>query len=163
MIDDVIAGERVERFWAAYAAGAPLSIKAYRVMKLGDSAELANELATQVVNGGKRATTCLLRDLADPRRRMPAPGDFKVIVDGTNSPRCIVRILSVDIKRLGDVDEPFALADGGGDCSLEWWRAAHARYFRRQAARAGFAVDYSTEVILERFEVVWPPELADRP
>jgi uncharacterized protein YhfF len=91
---------------------------------------------------------------------MPKPGDHVVVVDGKNSPRCIVRILNVNIKPLCEVDEGFASDEGGGDRSLEWWRSAYARYFSRQGAREGFAVDDATVVILERFEVVWPNELA---
>lgn len=161
MIDDLIAGERVQRFWDAYVASARLGVKEFAVLRFGDCTDLADELATQVVTGMKRAATSLLRDFVELGRRIPVPGDLSVVIDGKNSPRCIVHILQVDIKALSDVDEGFAWDEGGGDRSLEWWRSAHARYFKRQGARGGFAVDGGTEVVLERFEVVWPLELSD--
>jgi uncharacterized protein YhfF len=132
-------------------------------VRFGDSSDLADELATQVVVGEKHATTTLLRDFTELGKPMPKPGDFSVVIDGKNSPRCIVQTLHVDVKALRDVDESFARDEGGGDRSLEWWRSAHARYFKRQGAREGFAVDDGTEVILERFEVVWPLGFSDRP
>jgi uncharacterized protein YhfF len=92
---------------------------------------------------------------------MPMPGDLCVVVDGKKSPRCIVQILLVEIRQLRDVDEGFAWDDGGGDGSLAWWRSAYERYFRRQGAREGYAVDDATEVVLERFKVVWPVEVAN--
>jgi hypothetical protein len=39
---------------------------------------------------------------------------------------------------------------------------AHRRYFGRQAAREGFVMHDGIETVFERFEIVWPPELADR-
>ncbi len=164
MIDDPLtADERVQQFWDAYAASARVGVETFTVVRFGDSSDLADELATQVVAGEKRATTNLLRDYTELGKPMPKPGCFGVVIDGKNSPRCIVHILQVDIKPLGDVDESFARDEGGGDRSLEWWQSAHARYFKRQGAREGFAVDDGTEVILARFEVVWPLELSDRP
>jgi uncharacterized protein YhfF len=163
MTDDRIEDERVKRFWDAYVASARVGSTKFAVLKFGDGAELADELASQVVAGRKRATASLLRDTMERGTPMPEPGDLCVVVDGKDAPRCIVRILDVDIKPLRDVDEEFAWAAGGGDRSLEWWRSAHTRYFKRQGAREGFVIDDATKVVLERIEVVWPNELADRP
>jgi uncharacterized protein YhfF len=163
VIDDLLtADEQVQQFWDAYATSARVGVKEFDVLKFGDCADLADELAALVVSGEKRATTHLLRDFTELGRPMPKPDDFSVVIDGKNSPRCIVHILQVDIKPLGDVDESFAWDEGGGDRTLEWWRSAHARYFKRQADRDGFAIDGCTEVVLERFEVVWPLELSDQ-
>jgi uncharacterized protein YhfF len=163
MIGDLTDDQRVQEFWDAYAASTRIGINTYAVLRFGDCTDLADELATRVLTGEKRATTSLLRDFTELGKRVPKPGNFSVIIDGKNSPCCIIQTLQVDIKPLRDVDESFAWDEGGGDRSLEWWRSAHARYFKRQGAREGFAVDDGTEVILERFEVVWPLELSDRP
>jgi len=164
VIDDLLnADERVQRFWDAYATSARAAVDKVDVLRFGDCADLADELATQVITGKKRAKTLLLRDFTKLGRPIPKPGQFSVIIDGGNSPRCIIQTRQVDIKPLCGVDESFAWDEGGGDRSLEWWRSAHIRYFKRQGAREGFAVDDDTEVILERFEVVWPPELSDQP
>jgi len=163
MIHDLTDDERVRQFWDAYAASARVSAKKFAVLRFGDCADLADELASQVVAGAKRANTRLLRDFVEHSRRIPEPGSFSVVIDGQNVPRCIVRILQVDIKPLGEVDETFAWDEGGGDRSLEWWRSAQTRYFRRRGAREGFTVDDSSELVLERFKVVWPLERADPP
>jgi uncharacterized protein YhfF len=160
VINNLIVGERVQSFWDAYATSARSSVKEFVVVRFGDCIHLADELATQVVAGKKRATTSLLRDFTELGRRIPEPGDFIVVIDGKNTPRCIVCILQVEIKALGEVDETFAWDEGGGDRSLQWWRSAHARYFKRRGVREGFAVNDHTQVILARFEVVWP--LLDR-
>ncbi len=163
MIDDLIGNERVLLFWDAYATWARPGVNEFAILRFGDCADLADELAGQVVIGKKRATTRLRRDFTELGSRIPKPGDFSVIIDGKNSPRCIVQVLHVEIKALGDVDETFAWDEGGGDRSLTWWRSAHERYYKRRGAREGFPVDDGTEIVLERFTVVWPLELSDRP
>ncbi|MDQ6766968.1 MAG: ASCH domain-containing protein [Candidatus Eremiobacteraeota bacterium] len=149
----------MKQFWNAFAAIFRVGPTSFRVFQFGDSAELADELSSQVVAGKKRATTTLLRDFATRGMPVPKPGNFGVVIDGKNAPCSIIRMVQVEIKPMRDVDERFAWDEGGGDRSLAWWRAAYARYFKRQGAREGFEVDDGVEVVLERFEVVWPPEI----
>jgi uncharacterized protein YhfF len=161
MRDDRIEHESIRGFLDAYEASVRVGHPEYVVLRFGDGDALADELAAQVVLGKKRATTSLLRDMTESGKPMLKPGDLCVVVDGRNSPRCIVQILRVAIKPLRDVDEDYAWAEGGGDGSLAWWRSAYDRYFRRQGARDGFAVDAATVVVLARFAVVWPLRLAN--
>jgi hypothetical protein len=43
----------------------------------------------------------------------------------------------------------------------EWWLAAHRQLFGRRATGQGFRMHDEIETTFERFEVVWPPEIAD--
>jgi uncharacterized protein YhfF len=49
---------------------------------------------------------------------------------------------------------------GRGD-TREWWLTAHRRYFARKAMREGFEIDDEILTVFERFEVVWPLNVAD--
>jgi uncharacterized protein YhfF len=51
--------------------------------------------------------------------------------------------------------------EGEDDRSLESWRVGHRRYWERGAAAPGRTWSPADEMVLERFQVVWPPELAD--
>jgi uncharacterized protein YhfF len=161
VIDDLKNDPQVRRFWNSYARAARLKGGEFTVFGFGDTSELADELAALVIAGTKRAHASLPRDFVAQGRSLPRPGDFGIIVDGNKTPRCVLRTVLVETKRMRDVDAQFAWDSGGGDRSLEWWIAAHTRYFKRRGAREGFAVDGDTEVVLERFEVVWPREFAD--
>jgi uncharacterized protein YhfF len=152
---------QVRRFWSAYAKATRQKGTEFTAFGFGDNAELADELAALVIAGVKRAHTSLPRDLIAQDRPLPKPGDFAVIVDGGKAPCCIIRTLQVETRPMRDVDAQFAWETGGGDRSLEWWMSAHLRYFKRRAAREGFVFDESADVVLERFEVVWPREYAD--
>jgi uncharacterized protein YhfF len=161
MTDDLKQDPQIQQYWKAYARSANLNTIEFMVFAFGDNEESADTLSELVVFGPKRATAYLPRDFEAFGQPLPKPGDFSVVVDGRNKPRCIIRTTQVEIKPLRDVDERFAWDEGEGDRSLEGWMSGHIQYFKRQGAREGFSVDDSIEVVLERFEVVWPPESVD--
>src|SRR5262249_51898190 len=151
--------KQTEEFWQAYVRHACHAGADYVVVGFGDNPDMATELAALVVSGVKRATAALVRDFSSPDSPLPKVGDYVVVVDGTGNPRCIYRTTEIEIKPLIAADERFAWDEGEGDRTLDWWLAAHRRYFGRQAARDGFTMQDDIETVFERFEVVWPRSL----
>jgi uncharacterized protein YhfF len=84
-----------------------------------------------------------------------------MMLDGEGHPRFIWRTNEVAIKPLSQIDETFAQDEAEGDRTREWWLSAHRRYFARQARREGFELDGHIITVFERFEVVWPLDIAD--
>jgi len=108
------------------------------------------------------ATAGLLRDFGPAREPMPVEGGHVVLVDGSGTPRAVRRTTQVDIVPFHAVDAAFAWDEGEGERTLADWRDGHRRYWMRQGAHEGFTFAETLEVVLERFRVVWPPEIADR-
>ena len=77
------------------------------------------------------------------------------------SSRAIWRTTEVRIGPLNSVDERFAWDEGEGERTRDWWLSAHRRFFGRRAAAEDFQMHDEIETMFERFEVVWPPEIAD--
>jgi uncharacterized protein YhfF len=150
-----------DAFWQAFRQYAGLDHDHYVVGSFGDTPEMATELADLVVAGIKRATASLARDYGEGREPIPRPGDFVMMLDGKGRPRFIWRTTEVTIKPLSQVDDAFAWDEGEGDRTRNWWLAAHRRYFGRQASREGFEFDDDVLAVFERFEVVWPLDVAD--
>jgi uncharacterized protein YhfF len=134
----------------------------YTVVVFGHTGEMADELVALVLSGRKRATTSLLLEYATGVEPVPQAGDFVVVVDGTGRPRCIWRTTEIIVKPLIDVDDAFAWDEGEGDRTRDWWLWAHRKYFSDQAQREGFTMHDEIETVFERFEVVWPRDVADR-
>ena len=139
----------VEAFWRRFVAATGID-GPHTAWGFGSSPEMATDLGLLVRDGPKRATASL-RSEYGADEPMPAAGDLGVILDGDGRPLCIVRTTSADVRAFGDVDAEFAWTEGEGDRSLAWWRDAHIRFFADQ----GVAVDVTTPVVLERFELVW--------
>ena len=144
----------VRAFWEAYvsAAGATGTCD---VWSFGgdDTPALATELANLVLTGRKTATTSLLRDYTADAEPLPRPGTLSLILDGRGEPACVIRTRRVQVRPFGEVDAAFAWSEGEGDRSLAQWRDSHLRFF----ADAGSSVDDETPVVLEWFDLVWPP------
>ena len=112
--------------------------------RFGDSPELADSLLALVLAGRKTATCWPERD-----GTQTSVGKRMIVRDAADRDRAVVETISLDRRRFVDVDAEFAAAEGEGDLSLEWWRAAHAKYFSRNGG-------YDPDMMLwcERFRLV---------
>ncbi|KKW49827.1 cytoplasmic protein [Pantoea ananatis] len=116
--------------------------------QLGDSAQLASNLADLIKKGIKTASC---GSLISYQQEEPAPkiGSYNIILDGQNVPVCVTRLVSMKLVRFCDVTEEFARKEGEGDLSLEYWQKEHKRFF---SGVGHFSEDM--ELITEEFEVV---------
>ncbi len=116
--------------------------------QMGDSPELASELANLIKKGIKTAS-CGSFASYQQEESAPRIGSYNIILDGQNVPVCVIRLVSLQLVRFCDINEEFARKDGEGDLSLEYWKKEHQRFFIREGH---FSEDM--ELIAEEFEVV---------
>lgn len=118
------------------------------VWQMGDSPELASELADLIRKGIKTASC---GSFSSYQQEDPAPkiGSYNIILNGQRIPVCVIRLVSLQLVRFCDVNEEFARKEGEGDLSLEYWRKEHQRFFIREGY---FSEDMA--LIAEEFEVV---------
>ena len=140
---------RVEDFWRRFVAATGID-GPYTAWGFGNSERMMTDLALLVRDGPKRATASLPSEYA-AHEPLPRPGDLSVILDGRGEPVCVIRTTHVEVRRFGEVDADFAWTEGEGDRTLEDWRDGHLRYF----AGAGQPIDDSSDIVLERFELLW--------
>ncbi|HEY0387324.1 MAG TPA: ASCH domain-containing protein [Gaiellales bacterium] len=149
MASDAASGDpRVRSFWQRFVAATGID-GPYTAWSFGSN---PTELGLLVRDGPKRATASNYSWYRDDGEAMPAVGDMSVVLDGDGEPLCVIRTTDVSVRAFGEVDENFAWTEGEGDRSLAHWRRAHIEFF----ASEGRPVDENSEVVLERFEVLWP-------
>lgn len=119
-----------------------------------DNKEDADVCAELVASGRKRATAPSVAELELAGDAMPRAGDLAIVTDWAGHAVAIIRTVSVVIKTFGEVDDEFARAEGEGDLSLEWWRAAHLSYYENVLAGSQYKVGDQLEIVCERFELV---------
>ena len=148
-----------EQFWQAWLAtlpdDAPARDAPYVVEPFGDNPALADELVALVLAGTKTATCSALWEWEAEGNPLPTPGLFWVVLDGRGEPRCIVETVEVTFRRYDEVDADFAAAEGEGDRSLAYWRAAHRRFFSRTLPAVGKQFATDMPLVCERFRVVY--------
>ncbi|WP_167139016.1 ASCH domain-containing protein [Diaminobutyricimonas sp. TR449] len=153
-----------DRFWADYAAAHSVAARSnpeYAVDRFGDSAELSDELLGLVVGGTKRATADLVDEFLARDEPLPRVGSHWVACDGSGRPTVILRSTELRIGTIASVDATFARDEGEDDGSLDSWLIGHRRYWERTCAARGDSFTDDHEIVFERFQVVWPPALAD--
>lgn len=151
-------------FWHEYVTAHRELVAAgdeYVVDRFGDSRELSDELLGVVRHGAKRATAELVAEFAHRGEALPRIGAHWVACDGSGAPALVLRTVELRIATFREVDADFAFDEGEDDRSLRSWREQHRVYWERTCSARGAVWRESDEIVLERFQVVWPPELAD--
>lgn len=128
--------------------------RAMDIFYFGDGPEIAARLAHLVVKGVKRGTTGWVDAAERDGSTIPRAGMVSLVTDGFGYPQCAIRTERVEYLRFGDIGAEHAWAEGEGDRTLEYWRAAHLRYFHREAARLGLTFNEDSQVIFEHFQVL---------
>lgn len=148
-----------QEFWQAFRTATgetcetPSEISAF-----GDSPAMADELLALILSGQKTATCSLARWYRGPDAEpLPKPGNFALVLDGQDQPRCVLRIASVEIKPIRETDAQFAWDEGEGDRTLEDWMQGHCAFWEREADREGFSFSTDMDAVYERFELAWVP------
>ena len=151
--DQPVTDDPVETMWQLFQDATGVA-DTYSAWAFGDDSDpdFQTTLGELVLKGPKRATAGLLSDYSSDDEPVPEVGGYSIILDGDGSPLCIIRTAEVRIKPMSEVDEQFAWDEGEGDRTLKWWTEAHVRFF----AHLGIDVGKATEMVLERFELVWP-------
>jgi 5-formyltetrahydrofolate cyclo-ligase len=117
--------------------------------------EITDELLGLYLSGKKTAGSGLVKDYETAGDPLPREGNYWILLDGQDNPRCIVRTTRVEIHRYRDVPAEVAAAEGEGDRSLASWKRAHAAFFAPFLSGWGIADLEEAEVVTEFFEVVY--------
>ncbi len=117
--------------------------------------EIADELLELYLSGKKTAGSALLKDYEVTGDPLPLIGNFWIILNSNNEPKCIVRTIRVESYQFDQVPKEVAIAEGEGDLSLEYWRKAHIDFFNPYLEEWG-VIDLDKETLItEFFEVVY--------
>jgi uncharacterized protein YhfF len=151
--------DKIEAYWQDFLATLPPHAAAhtatYTAEPFGDNPALADELLALVLAGAKTATCSALWEWEAEGKAPTAVGAFWIVLDGRGEPRCVVEAIEVTQRRFDEVDAAFAHAEGEGDRSLAYWRAAHERFFTRILPASGKAFAPDMPLVCERFRVIY--------
>lgn len=141
--------------WESLKQQDPYLPEMYDVWSFGDSPELANELASLVLEGLKTATSSLKRMYEVEGEDLPKEGAYSVIVDGDDRAVAIIQNVEVTVFPFDQVTEEVAYAEGEGERTVESWTEEHKEFFKRECQSIGESFSTKMEVICERFELVY--------
>lgn len=143
-------------FWAARRAELPALPEALPLAwAFGATPEHADELLDLVLRGVKVGTASSMWDYEATGEPLPVVGELSIVLDGADEPRAVIETTSLRVVPFDEVDAEHAAAEGEGDRTLAYWRAAHERYWRAHSEDPrGF--EHDMPVLCERFRLLWP-------
>lgn len=116
----------------------------------------ANECA-RLINAGIKTASCSLKAGYDIENEpFPEIGRLTVVLNWAEEPVCIVKLNHVSCCPFNEVTEEFAKSEGEGDGTYEWWHKAHINFFTEYAKTIGAEFTETSELVLERFDKVYP-------
>jgi uncharacterized protein YhfF len=127
--------------------------------EFGFPGPLRDALVAAILRGEKTSTTGLLEEHRREGSPVGAVGDRELVIDSAGRGVAVIESTEVEIRRLGDVDLPFAIEEGEGFTTVAEWRVAHERFFTSPELVAALghppvAIDDDTEVVCTRFRLV---------
>lgn len=149
--------KEIKEFWKEFCAENP-EINAdtpYEVWFFHHNRESSKKLAGLVLSGKKRATASLMENESDTGDGGVA-GGYSVVTDFDANPQCVIQTTEVRCLPFKEVDAQFAFDEGEGDQTLEYWRAAHRKFFIECCRDLGIEFDESMRIACKRFKVLFP-------
>jgi uncharacterized protein YhfF len=148
-------------FWQKYLArlSNPERLNEAKITaSMAGNKEIADILLNLYLEGKKTAGSGLVKDYEFSGDPLPALGNYWIILDTNEQPRCIVKTVRVELHLFREVPPQVAIAEGEGDLSLEYWREAHILFFQPYLAKLGIEDLDEAEVVTEFFSLVYKSE-----
>jgi len=144
-----------KKFLSTLPSDSPYRSKTYIAEGWGDSPEMADELGALIAQGTKTATCSALWEWESEGNPIPEEGYITIALDGRGEPLCVVETIEISFQKYNEVDADFARAEGEGDLSLNYWRAAHKNYFSRVLLKIGKEFSEDMPLVCERFRLIY--------
>lgn len=137
-------------YWKAYWKGQekPESVTAWQ---FGDNPDV---LAQLVVKGIKTATCSGYIFYELENEPLPTTEDYSVILNSEDQPVAIIKTTSVEITPMNEVPEAFAIAEGEGNRTYEYWWDVHEEFFENELKAIGREFTEDMLLVCERFELI---------
>lgn len=149
--------DSIKKFWREFCAENPEinPDEPFEAWCFHHHPESSKKLARLVVSGNKRATASLAENETDAGEGGTV-GGYSVVTDFEGRPQCVIQTTEVRFLPFKDVDAQFAFDEGEGDRTLEYWRAAHEKFFTECCRAEGTEFEESRLVCCKRFVLLYP-------
>ncbi|MEK4710167.1 ASCH domain-containing protein [Bacillus sp. FSL R10-2780] len=139
-----------QTYWDTYWGNneKPKSVTAWQ---FGDSPDY---LAKLVIDGVKTATCSghIFYELEN--EPLPTTKDYSIILNSQDEPVALIKTIEVTVTPMNEVTEEFAIAEGEGDHTYNYWRDTHIQFFTKELYELGLGFSEDMLLVCERFELI---------
>lgn len=135
-------------YWTSQGQAKPVSVSAWQFGAEPDY------LAQLVIDGVKTATCSGLVFYELEDEPLPSTGDYSIILNSKDEPLAMIKTAQVSIMPMNEVPEEFAVAEGEGDRTYQYWKEAHVKFFTEELKALGLVYSEDMMLVCERFMLV---------
>lgn len=139
-----------QQYWNNYWGNEekPKSVTAWQ---FGNSPDY---LAQLVIDGIKTATCSGHIFYELDNEVLPTTNDYSIVLNSQDEPVAIIKTTEVTITPMNEVSEEFAIAEGEGDCTYNYWKDTHIKFFTKELDELGLNFSEDMLLVCERFELI---------
>ncbi|QWH40474.1 ASCH domain-containing protein [Bacillus mycoides] len=139
-----------QTYWDTYWGNneKPQSVRAWQ---FGDSPDY---LAKLVIDGVKTATCSCHIFYELENEPLPTTNDYSIVLNSQDEPVTIIKTIEVTVTPMNEVTEAFAIAEGEGDLTYNYWRDTHIQFFTKELHELGLGFSEDILLVCERFELI---------
>ncbi|EJQ40216.1 hypothetical protein IEE_04865 [Bacillus cereus BAG5X1-1] len=139
-----------QTYWDTYWGNneKPKSVTAWQ---FGDSPDY---LAKLVIDGVKTATCSCHIFYELENEPLPTTNDYSIVLNSQDEPVAIIKTIEVTVTPMNEVTEAFAIAEGEGDLTYNYWRDTHIQFFTKELHELGLGFSEDILLVCERFELI---------
>ena len=142
--------EAAKIYWDNYW-GENLQPKSVTAWQFGGQPD---ELAQLVVDGVKKATCSGHVFYEIENEPLPKVNDYSVVLNSKDEPVAIIRTNDVTIMPMNEVPEEFAISEGEGDRTYQYWYNVHKVFFTDALKEVNLEFSDAMLLVCERFELI---------
>ncbi|EEL52403.1 Asch domain superfamily [Bacillus cereus Rock3-44] len=75
-------------------------------------------------------------------------------MNSADEPVAIIKTIEVTLTPMNEVSEEFAIAEGEGDRTYEYWKNVHIEFFTKELKRIDRKFSEDMLLVCERFELI---------
>lgn len=142
--------EAAQAYWDQFWEGKekPQSVEAWQ---FGEDPDV---LAQLVIDGIKTATCSGYTFYELENEPLPEPGDYSIILNSHDEPMAIIKTTDVTITPMNNVSEDFAISEGEGDRTYQYWWDVHQKFFTQELSEVGREFSEDMLLVCERFKLI---------
>jgi len=123
--------------------------------RLGRTPELCERLNGYVLARQKTGVFSQPEDF--PEGRLPRAGEFAVLVNFSDEPRCLIRYDECAVLPIGAIGPGHVAVETAALRDVAAWRKFHRDYWAPVFAARGEALTDDLPIVFQRFTVLYPP------
>lgn len=113
-----------------------------------------DHLAQLVIDGIKTATCSGYVFYEIENEPLPKVNDYSILLNSDDEPVAIIKTVEVTVQPMNRVPEEFAIAEGEGDRTYQYWKDVHIQFFTEELQKIRREFSEDMLLVCERFELI---------